>query len=42
MPGQVGLSDRMTHKPMSFPAVRDSVFAIARALVNKPSIILAG
>lgn len=38
---QVGLKDRMSHKPMELSGGQRQRVAIARALVNKPSIILA-
>jgi putative ABC transport system ATP-binding protein len=38
---QVGLNDRMTHKPNELSGGQRQRVAIARALVNKPSIILA-
>jgi len=38
---QVGLEDRMSHKPNELSGGQRQRVAIARALVNKPSIILA-
>jgi putative ABC transport system ATP-binding protein len=38
---QVGLNDRMTHKPNELSGGQRQRVAIARALVNNPSIILA-
>ncbi|MCE2496492.1 MAG: ABC transporter ATP-binding protein [Flavobacteriales bacterium] len=39
--GMVGLSDRMTHRPNQLSGGQSQRVAVARALVNHPSLILA-
>jgi putative ABC transport system ATP-binding protein len=39
--GQVGLSDRLEHRPTQLSGGEQQRVAIARALVNRPAIILA-
>jgi lipoprotein-releasing system ATP-binding protein len=39
--GQVGLSERLTHKPGQLSGGEQQRVAIARALVNRPSVIFA-
>jgi putative ABC transport system ATP-binding protein len=39
--GQVGLGDRLTHRPLEMSGGEQQRVAVARALVNQPAIVLA-